>query len=502
MFAFAIWDRQEESLFLCRDRMGVKPLYYSIDNERLVFSSEIRSILASGLVPARLDRQALLDYFSFQSFSFPATPIEGIRQLEAGSWMKIRSGRRDTGRYWSIGERMPEQDMEDPASVRRRIRELLASAVERRMVSDVPVGAFLSGGIDSSTVVGLMAEVSAQPPATFNISFSEKEFDEAPYAELVAKKFNTRHTTIRLNPEVLLDELDNALSAMDSPSADGPNTYVVSKAIRQAGITVALSGIGGDELFAGYPFFRHYLSLQKKRALFDATGVIRKPLSKLLGASAKGRNQRIATLLAGDSLDIADVYPEFRRMLTPAQIRGLTALPSGQSTSLQQVLHEKQAVLGKLPLLSQVSAAEYLGYTQHTLLKDADQMSMAVSLEVREPFFDHDLIEYMLQVPDAIKNPVYPKSLLVESVKPMLPDEIVHRKKQGFLFPWTHWLKGPLKSFCATRIDQLCSRDFIQADALQDLWNRFQQGDKNARWSEIWLFVVLEYWMEKNNIEA
>jgi asparagine synthase (glutamine-hydrolysing) len=129
-------------------------------------------------------------------------------------------------------------------------------------------------------------------------------------------------------------------------------------------------------------------------------------------------------------------------------------------------------------------------------------MSMAVSLEVREPFFDHDLIEYMLQVPDAIKNPVYPKSLLVESVKPMLPDEIVHRKKQGFLFPWTHWLKGPLKSFCATRIDQLCSRDFIQADALQDLWNRFQQGDKNARWSEIWLFVVLEYWMEKNNIEA
>jgi asparagine synthase (glutamine-hydrolysing) len=502
MFAFAIWDREEESLFLCRDRMGVKPLYYSIDSERLVFSSEIRSILASGLVPARLDRKALLDYFSFQSFSFPATPIEGIQQLEAGSWMKIRAGRRDTGRYWAIGEQMPVQDMQDPAAVRRRIRELLAGAVERRMVSDVPVGAFLSGGIDSSTVVGLMAEVSAQPPATFNISFSEKEFDEAPYAEMVAKKFNTRHTTIRLNPDVLLDELDNALSAMDSPSADGPNTYVVSKAIRQAGITVALSGIGGDELFAGYPFFKHYLALQKKRALFDATGVIRKPLSRLLGTSAKGRNQRIAALLAGDSLDIASVYPEFRRMLTPAQIRALTALPAGQNTSLQEVLHQRQAVLGKLPLLSQVSAAEYLGYTQHTLLKDADQMSMAVSLEVREPFFDHDLIEYMLQVPDAFKNPVYPKSLLVESVKPMLPDEIVHRKKQGFLFPWALWLKGPLKSFCATRIDQLCNRDFIQADALQDLWNRFQHGDKNVRWSEIWLFVVLEYWIEKNNIEA
>jgi asparagine synthase (glutamine-hydrolysing) len=502
MFAFAIWDRLEQSLFLCRDRMGVKPLYFSELEGGMVFASEIRAVLASGLVPARLDRNALLDYLSFQSFNFPDSPIEGIQQLEAGSWLKIRGNGRESGRYWAIGEQMTAHDMDDPVAVRRSIRDLLTGAVERRMVSDVPVGAFLSGGIDSSTVVGLMAEVSTQAPSTFNISFSEKEFDETPYAEMVARKFNTRHTTIRLKPEILLEELDNALSAMDSPSADGPNTYVVSKAIRQAGITVALSGIGGDELFAGYPFFRHYLNLQKKRTLFDATTFLRKPFARLLDLSSQGRIQRITSLLSSDTLAIESVYPEFRRILTPAQIGKLTSLQTGGPTALQKELQMRQPVFRRLPLLSQVSAAEYVGYTQNTLLKDADQMSMAVSLEVREPFFDHDLIEYMLQVPDALKYPVYPKSLLVDSVKPLLPDEIVHRKKQGFLFPWAVWLKGPLREFCSSHLNRLCSRDFIHANAMLDLWSRFLKGDTSVRWTDLWLFVVLEHWLEKNHVEA
>jgi asparagine synthase (glutamine-hydrolysing) len=151
-------------------------------------------------------------------------------------------------------------------------------------------------------------------------------------------------------------------------------------------------------------------------------------------------------------------------------------------------------------VLSQVSVAEYLGYTQHTLLKDTDQMSMAVSLEVREPFFDQDLVEFVLSIPDELKKPVYPKSLLVESLKPMLPDEVVHRKKQGFLFPWEHWLKNELRSFGEQYIKNMAQRPFVRGGALLDYWNRFLAGDKNVRWSELWLFIVLEYWLEKNQV--
>jgi asparagine synthase (glutamine-hydrolysing) len=182
-------------------------------------------------------------------------------------------------------------------------------------------------------------------------------------------------------------------------------------------------------------------------------------------------------------------------------IRDLTTLNTTEPTSLEQKLYAQRNLLESLPLLSQVSAAEYIGYTQHTLLKDTDQMSMASSLEVREPFFDHDLVEYVLHVPDAIKEPSFPKSFLVESVAPMLPDEIVRRRKQGFLFPWQVWMKNELHAFCDQQIKSLCKREFIRSDKLQAYWHRFLRGDKSVRWSELWLFVVLGYWMEKNDME-
>jgi asparagine synthase (glutamine-hydrolysing) len=453
-------------------------------------------------MPRKLNKEALADYFSYQSFGYPASPIKGVWQLEAGSYVKICKGKMEKVVYWSIGTSTEQYDFNDIIGVKKHIRSLLCNAVERRLISDVPVGAFLSGGIDSSTVVGLMAEVSPARPATFNISFSEKEYDEAVYAQMVAKKFNTHHTTIELTSEVFLDELENALKAMDSPSADGPNTYVVSKAIRNAGITVALSGVGGDELFAGYPFFRQYLQLQKRKTLFDNTGLVRKAAAGLLSRSSSGKNQRIASLLSANRMAIGYVYPSFRRILSPVLIDQLANLDWNGNTFMQQELMLHQDIFEKLPLLSQVSAAEYIGYTQHTLLKDTDQMSMAVSLEVREPFFDHELVEYMLQVPDSIKFPVYPKSLLVESVKPLLPDAIVHRKKQGFLFPWQIWMREQLKSFCERRIERLSQRDFINGPNLKSYWKKFLDNDPSVRWSELWLFVVLEYWMEKNQIDS
>ncbi|HEY4109842.1 asparagine synthase (glutamine-hydrolyzing) [Puia sp.] len=526
MYSFVIWDRQEKELFIARDRLGVKPLYFYQDNDRLLFASEIRGILASGLVPLVLDPAALIDFFSYQSVSAPESPVKGIRQLEAGCWMRInRQGQTKTQRYWDVTAAKMDVDPNDEPAIRRRIRELTLQAVSRRLVSDVPVGAFLSGGIDSSAVVGLMAEAGSSRPNTFTVAFEEKEYDESSYAELIAKKFNTVHTNILLKPTVFLDELQNALNAMDTPSGDGVNSYVVSKAIRKGGMTVALSGVGGDELFAGYPFFDQYLQLQKARPWYWLPGGLRKGLAGLALGSGPGKKDRMKQLLRLPSPSIDHSYPIFRQLLSPALIREYTTLAQdrmstelaqdrlvtgpgrhrlagdGPMTTVEKELARRKAGLQALPLLSQVSAAEYMGYTQHTLLKDMDQMSMAVSLEVREPFFDQDLVEFVLAVPDRWKKPVYPKSLLVESLKPLLPDEIVHRRKQGFLFPWEVWMRNELRAFCDVYINNMAQRSFINGDALTACWRRFLSGDKNIRWGEIWLFVVLEYWLEKNGIK-
>ena len=503
MYAFAIWDRKEKEIFIARDRMGVKPLYYCLDEDRLIFASEVRSILATGLVGKKIDHSALLEYFTFQSVSYPYTMIRGIQQLQAGCWIRIGSGKADHGRYWDLTKVSRDFDFGDVIGTGTRIRDLLLQSVERRLISDVPVGAFLSGGIDSSAVVGLMAEAGDASPNTFNISFEEKEYDEAEYADIIAKKFNTHHTRILLRPTVFLDELENALNAMDSPSGDGINTYVVSKAIRQHGMTVALSGVGGDELFGGYPFFSQYLQLQGQALWWKTPLQLRKFITGILPGQMNGRMGRMMQILRGPSGAIGDVYPVFRQILSPSLIRAFTTLSVGDGavTSVQQEILKRQEEIARLPLMSQVSVAEYLGYTQHTLLKDTDQMSMAASLEVREPFFDQDLVEFVLAVPDHLKKGSYPKSLLVESLKPLLPDEIVFRKKQGFLFPWNIWLKNDLRPFCERHINNMALRPFINGERLLAYWRKFLAGDKNTRWAEIWLFVVLEYWLEKNGIE-
>jgi len=284
---------------------------------------------------------------------------------------------------------------------------------------------------------------------------------------------------------------------MDTPSGDGINTYTVSKAVRQKGMKVALSGAGGDELFAGYSYFNQFLRLKEKNWLWKLPLGIR----KMSALQAGDKKERVQQLLQAASPDIENVYPVFRQILSSKLINKLTSLPADATlTALQQELINKKNNLHDLPLLSQVSVAEYLGYTQQTLLKDADQMSMAVALELREPFFDHDLVEFVLAIPDKFKKPIYPKSLMVESVKPLLPDEIVFRKKQGFLFPWNIWLKNELRSFCEKHIKNISQRSFIHGEALSEYWQCFLKGDSSIRWAEIWLFVVLDYWMEKNNV--
>jgi asparagine synthase (glutamine-hydrolysing) len=500
MFALVIWDRVEKLAFLARDRFGVKPLYYYQDGKQLLFASEIRAILVSGLVPRKINRNALTDYLKFQSVIAPLTLVEGILQLPAGSWMTFVNGVTEQKVYWNIAERRHDIRTKDVSEIRQTIKDLLYQSVQRRLISDVPLGAFLSGGIDSSIVVAIMSQVSPSSTNAFTVAFEEKDYNELPYAELIARKFGVNHSTVLLKSHDFLDRLPEALNSMDTPSGDGLNTYVVSRAIRKNGITVALSGIGGDELFAGYPLFTQFRQLNRWRKTFDHTLGLRRMLAKLLPA-AGGRMAKQKNILQAETAGISDIYPIFRQIQSDYTIGQL--MPESGSDAgitLEAQLREQQPLLGQFDELSQVSIADYLGYTQSVLLKDADQMGMAASLEIREPFFDHDLVEYVLNVPDEIKNPVYPKKLLIDSLDHLLPDEVVFRKKRGFVLPYDIWLRGELRSFGGDSIRRLAARGYFSEKALLSYWSDYLDGKAGIRWTDVWIFVVLEHWLHQNEM--
>jgi asparagine synthase (glutamine-hydrolysing) len=506
MFAFALWDAQEQELFIVRDRMGIKPVYLHEKEGQLLFSSELRALLATDRVPRTLDPDALIDYVRYATVHAPATLVKDVRMLMPGHYLHWKNGVSSIQRWWHLVADARMEAAELPiATVKREVRDRLARAVEKRLVSDVPFGAFLSGGIDSSAVVGLMAEASSSPVHTFSVIFDEEKFSEERYAKLVAKKFNTEHTAIRLRPDDMLRLLPNALEAMDHPSVDGPNTYVVSKVTKEAGITMALSGLGGDELFAGYDVFARTLGLLKQNWIT----VLPKSLRAAAGAAYKGARRtaaatKAAELMKARSFAIEDTYPLSRLTFTNAELRAFTRLPQLPSNAVQHIisdlLHEEQG--SSLPLLSQVSIAELSTYLQNVLLRDTDQMSMAHALEVRVPFLDHELVEFVLGVADTHKFPHTAKQLLVDSLGDLLPREIVDRPKMGFTLPWEHWMKHELKSFCEARLARLGQRPEFDPKGVQALWQRFLGGDKRITWSRVWYLVVLADWIERNGIEG
>ncbi len=498
MFSIAIWDKERRELFIARDRLGVKPMYYARPNEStLVFGSEIRSLIASGLIDRKIDASALSEYLMYQSVYSPRTMVEGVRQLPAGSFGIFRHGELSIEHYWRIDEPHGEEEFSDPAKVKRRIRELLTASIERRMISDVRLGAFLSGGIDSSIIVGLMSELSDRPVDTFSVNFSEQEYDESKYSDLIAKRFNTAHNSVQLSPKDFLDELPGALSSVDAPTGDGLNTYIVSKATRAAGIKVALSGLGGDELFAGYDYFQHWIKIRNSRA-FLAPAFLRRQSARVLALSANSKYHRIGQLMGAERPELDSIYPLFRQVMSKHLAQRYCEHSNGRST-IEKDLAERRPEIEKLPLLSQFTIAELVGYTQNVLLKDTDQFSMASALEVREPFFDYKLVEYVLAIPDEIKFPSYPKKLLVEAVTPLLPDEVVHRKKMGFVFPWQNWMRNELRTFCESRLDILKQRELLDATQVDSRWRAFQENRNGILWSEFWHLIILADWIEKND---
>jgi asparagine synthase (glutamine-hydrolysing) len=499
MYAFAIWDSQTGELFIARDRLGIKPLYYVYVEGVLAFSSELRSVLRSGLVEARLDRNALADYLRYQTVHAPSTMVKGVKMLMPGHYMRCKGNDVRIHQYWHPStDHVKEAESRSYNEICDDVKHLLSASVERRMIADVPFGAFLSGGIDSSSVVALMSRISSTPVRTFCVAFDESEFSESSYAATVARKFNTHHEEILLRPADFLHQLPSALNAMDHPSGDGPNTYVVSGATKQAGITMALSGLGGDELFAGYDVFRRAQTLKKREWLSAVPQPMRAVGGRMLRLARPGvAAEKIAALLSARTINYNSFYALSRQVMSETQIKRL--LPSGDSPNqVLRILEESS--LDELSTLSKVSVSEISTYMQNVLLRDTDQMSMKHALEVRVPFLDYKLVEYVLGIPDKYKTGARPKQLLVDAMGDLLPPEIVNRSKMGFSFPWKKWMTNELRDFCSQRIETLAARELMEPAAVRSLWKDFLKGDPAVPWIRVWILVVLENWIQQNDI--
>lgn len=493
MFAFAIYDTQTQTTFIARDRFGVKPLYYIKTPQGLVFASEIRALLASGHSNRKLNYVQLPTYVQYQTVYDPHTLIEDIHSLEAGNCLTIGNGEVVQKKYYSPITAAQTNCVDDAATIQHNVLELLTASVKKRLISDVPLGAFLSGGIDSSAVVALMRKATTGNINTFTVVFNEPEYSEERYAKIIADKYATNHTVIRLTPNDFKNDVPQAVTSMDSPSGDGPNTYVVSKATKEAGITVALSGIGGDELFAGYDVFKRYVKMQSFKDLW----LLPTPVMKGIGTLINTIKPSVATAKLKDLM--SEVV--FNNNTFYKHTRSLFAV-----NTLQQMMAEKTIYFPQFPALqsnkklSEISIAEISTYLQHTLLRDTDQMSMANSLEVREPFLDHKLVDYVLSINDFNKYPHTPKQLLVKAMGDMLPSEIVNRPKMGFSLPWDNWMRNELNTYCEERIIQLNTLKAFKPNAVLNNWQAFMAHSTTHTWSRQWHLVVLSNWITENKV--
>jgi asparagine synthase (glutamine-hydrolysing) len=513
MFAFAIWDAQRHQLFLARDPMGVKPLYYGSYGQHFVFASEIRTLLGTGLVPRRLDPAGLANFLTFGSTYDPITLIKGVSVLRPGHFLVWESGNVVESRYWDLVQ-------QDQTAVARNARcspierrqlegEVQASieeSVRMQMVSDVPVGVFLSGGIDSSSLVGLLSR-SGLRLNTFSIVFREADYSEAEYSRLIAKKFGTDHHEILCSQHDALEALPDAIKAMDQPTIDGLNTYFVSRQTRAAGIKVALSGLGGDEMFAGYTTFRTVPRMERfAQSWRHLPGFLTTPLANVYALFASNTDQsRKLAALAHDHGRILHPYFLARMLFTREQCEALLAAADSQAIERSQItLQENLSHTRHLDSVNRVSYLESRCYMLNTLLRDSDAMSMAHGLEVRVPLIDHHLAEKLFTLPGDWKlDARTPKPLLVAVLHGSLPDEIVHRRKRGFTLPFEHWLRDELRSGVETSLRNIGEgplASVLNAPAVWKIWQDFHQG--HTSWSRPWALYVLQQWCELHSVTA
>lgn len=471
MFAFAIYDAGRKELFLARDRLGIKPLYYTSGADGVRAGSEVRLLAPAS---ATIKPEAVSAYLQWGACPEGELIYSGIQSLPAGHALTISpNGEIKAWRYWPARKTFALF----PDNVTGRLRGLIDNAVEEHLLSDVPVASFLSGGIDSSVVTALAAQKLAHKLQTYSVGFALAEFDETAIAGDIARRYGTDHHRIQLSEEEVIASVTEAVDKLDLPSVDAINTYIVSRAVAAHGVKVALSGLGGDELFGGYPSFRDVPRLQLVAALPSF-------LRRIIGLVGNLGDRLADIPRSGDAGELAHWR---RRFLTDESIRR-AGLP---------IAVEPREVPVALPDdFAQISWAELTGYMRRMLLRDADQMSMAVSLEVRVPFLDHELVEYVLGLPAAVKKRYRGvKGLLVEACRDLLPASVYDRPKVGFVLPMKPWMLGPLASFVSEGLNETVSRDLLPIAFVDEVKEGFQRD--RLHWTRPWSIAVLGHFAKR-----
>lgn len=496
MFAFAISDEPRRRLFVARDRVGKKPLYYADSARRFLFGSEIKAILAAGGVPRRPDLQALNHYLTYQYVPSPWTAFAGIRCLPPAHFLLLEDGRATIERYWRL-DYHPKLTAPEPA-LEEELRARLREAVRLRLVSDVPLGAFLSGGVDSSAVVALMAQEMGQPVRTFSIGFREAQFDELPFARLVAERFGTRHTEWIVEPRAL-EILPRLVWHYDQPFADPSAipTWHVAKLAREH-VTVVLNGDGGDEDFAGYGrYAANELTVRRQRSLPGrfwqrarafAAGV-RRALRQGKLPLGLGELRPLAVEME-NALRLCHFNEQEKAALyTPEFARGA----AGDSFAL---LFAAYGAAGDAEFLDRALAADVGMYLPDDLLVKVDVASMAHSLEARSPFLDHELMEFAARLPTGCKLlRGETKRILKRSLKGLVPDAVLGRPKMGFGVPLARWFRGEMREFVRDALlgPEARARGYFREEAVRTLLEDHLAG-REDRSNQLWNLAMLEHW--------
>ena len=505
MFAFVIYDSVSGEVFAARDRMGKKPLLYYQHQDLLLFFSEIKQITAYSFFDKQINYKAISLYLTYGAVPAPLTIFENVHQIEPGHYASLINDRLEKVEYWT-----PRIDINKKllyGDAVQATHDLVVKSIKKRLISDVPLGAFLSGGIDSSIITAVMANHS-NDVKTFSITYADapRNYDESYYAGLIVQRYQTKHSTITVSSEDVFSNIEKIIWSMDQPSGDAINTYFVSQSARR-GVTVSLSGVGGDELFAGYSTFKFAEALSKFRPVNRKRRNTRTladhaffRLPNTLQVDWKVR--MLAGTLGAFPTDLSR-YNLIKEIYRHHEIQRIVQSPlfSDSQTDYLENYFDRS-----LSNMQQITMAEINNYLKNTLLRDSDIMGMANSLEIRCPFIDHELIEFALTIPDnyKIKN-LDTKVVLKEAFKNYLPDKIIHRKKMGFAFPLSTWLKaGKLKCL----VDDCLSESSV---ANRNLFNYAEVSKiKNAYFSlrqdsiqtyqcyqKVWLLVVLELWFRK-----
>jgi asparagine synthase (glutamine-hydrolysing) len=504
MFAFGLWDKNKPRLWLCRDRVGIKPLVYSWDGARLLFASEIKALLVDPTVDKELDREALMLYLAFNYAPAPLTMFRGIRKLEPGCSLVLEDGKLAVSRYWSLPQPPERHDPADVGQLQRRLVDTLSKSVSGCMLADVPVGAFLSGGIDSGIVVALMARQSSRPVKTFTVGFADDGlYDETERARRVAAMYGTEHYEFRIRQRDMLDVLPEVLDTLDEPFADSSAipTYLVSRETRRH-VKVALSGDGGDELFAGY---RSYLGEYWRARYLMVPSLLRESIIEpVIAALPDSRETRIGENLRRAKKFIRATHGPFdERLLALKEVfPALTRhkLLAGRDGEIDPALAWVRHLLSRSTgdAINRMLCTDLMDSLPGDMLTKVDLMSMANSLEVRVPLLDHRVVELAFEIPGPEKlRRGITKHVLKETFKNLLPPGHTRQPKAGFEIPISRWLRTDL-SFMVDRYlseERIRDQGIFDAAVVQNLVQSHRQAKTDTSWM-LWNLIVFQKWHE------